>query len=340
MRGTFFLGDRKFETREMEFAPPGPREVLVRNRVCGVCGTDVHIYLGEQGATDVHPPVVLGHEFSGEVAAVGSAVTAVKAGDRITVDPNHYCGKCDHCLNGKKQMCPEMTGIGVNFNGGFAEYSIVPEAQCIPLGPDVSFEAGALTEPLACCLHGIDRAGIRPGDNVCVVGGGTIGLLMVQLARLSGAAKIVLSEPVAMRREVALRLGADLAADPVRSPLDTQVRAFFGTDGADVVIECVGKPAAISQAIAAAGRGATVLLFSVPSPGQIHELQLQDLFRKELTIRGSFVNPNTHLRAANLLRAGRIQTAPLITHRFPFDRAEEAIRMQMSDESIKVVVVS
>lgn len=339
MKGSFFLGNQKLEVREMTFGHPGPHEVFVRNMAAGICGTDVHIYHGEKGSADVTPPVVLGHEYSGIVEAVGEGVTAVQVGDCVTIDPNIYCGKCYHCRKGNKQFCDHMTAVGVNMNGGFAHYSMVPEAQVFRMNPSVGFEAMAMAEPLACCIHGIEQVDIKSGDYVAVVGGGAIGLLMVQLAKLRGAGTVILSEPVAARREVGLQVGADYAIDPLASDPLKQVQDLTGRHGVDVVIECVGKVFATQQSFDLADRGGRILLFSVPSPDAKFDLPLIDVFRKELKIYGSFVNPDSHQQAVDLINAGRIQIAPLITHRYPVERLEEAIHMQMSSASIKVQII-
>lgn len=194
-----------------------------------------------------------------------------------------------------------------------------------------------MAEPLACCLHGIDLAGIQVGDKVCVVGGGAIGLLMVQLAKLSGASQIVLSEPNEKRRQVGLQLGANAAIDPTR-PDAQEVFAQVLDGGANVVIECVGNVPAVKSAFQFAGKGATVLLFSVPKVDATFDLPLFDVYKKELTIKGSFVNPDTHARAVALINSGKVDFDPIITHRFTLDQLPEAIAMQMSDASIKVVV--
>ena len=339
MKGNFFLGNSAFEVREMNFGQPGPHEVFVKNMAAGICGTDVHIYHGEKGATEVDPPVVLGHEYAGIVEAIGSEVTAVKVGDCVTIDPNIYCGQCYHCRKGNKQFCEKMTAVGVNMDGGFAHYSMVPEAQVFPMKPEVGFEAMAMAEPLACCIHGIEQVDIKSGDFVAVVGGGAIGLLMVQLAKLRGAGTIILSEPVAQRREIGLQVGADYAIDPLASDPAEQIRALTGREGVDVVIECVGKVFATKQAFDIADRGGRILLFSVPSPDAKFDMPLIDVFKKELKIYGSFVNPDSHQQAVDLINAGKIQTAPLITHRYPIEQLEEAIHMQMSAESIKVQII-
>lgn len=337
MKASRFLGNKTFAVTDLPTPHAGPGELVLRNQVCGVCGTDVHIYHGEPGSADVNPPVVLGHEYSGEVVEVGEGVTGFAVGDHVTVDPNIYCGHCAYCQNGKKQLCPSMEAIGVTRDGGFAQYSRIPASQAFKLEPTVPWEAAAMAEPLACCLHGIDLAGIQVGDKVCVVGGGAIGLLMVQLAKLSGASQIVLSEPNEKRRQVGLQLGANAALDPTRPDSQEAFAQVLG-GGTNVVIECVGNVPAVKSAFQFAGKGATVLLFSVPKVDATFDLPLFDVYKKELTIKGSFVNPDTHARAVALINSGKVDFGPIITHRFPLDQLPEAIAMQMSDASIKVVV--
>lgn len=337
MKASRFLGNKTFAVTDLPTPHAGPGELVLRNQVCGVCGTDVHIYHGEPGSADVNPPVVLGHEYSGEVVEVGEGVTGFAVGDHVTVDPNIYCGHCAYCQNGKKQLCPSMEAIGVTRDGGFAQYSRIPASQAFKLEPTVPWEAAAMAEPLACCLHGIDLAGIQVGDKVCVVGGGAIGLLMVQLAKLSGASQIVLSEPNEKRRQVGLQLGANAPIDPTRPDAQEAFAQVLG-GGANVVIECVGNVPAVKSAFQFAGKGATVLLFSVPKVDATFDLPLFDVYKKELTIKGSFVNPDTHARAVALINSGKVDFDPIITHRFTLDQLPEAIAMQMSDASIKVVV--
>ncbi len=186
MKGSFFVGadqNPKFEVRDMTFGPLGPRDVLVNNKACGICGTDVHIYHGEKGSADVNPPVVLGHEFAGVVVEVGSEVTSVKPGDHVALDPNMYCNQCMPCRMGKKQECEHLFALGVNVNGGFAEYAVCPETQCFKVREDISFDEAAMAEPLACVVHGIDQAQIQPGQVVLVIGGGTIGTALRSVFR-------------------------------------------------------------------------------------------------------------------------------------------------------------
>lgn len=340
MIGNYFLRNGEFEVREMPPHELAENEVLLRVAACGVCGTDVHIFHGDKGSAEVTPPVVLGHELSGTVVETGSGVKTLKVGDRVAVDPNCYCGQCHYCRIGKKQLCTALYAVGVNRDGGFAEYCHVPEGQCYLLADSTPLEYGAMAEPLACCIHGIDRAGIRPGDTVLVIGGGAIGLMMVQLARLSGASMVILSEPGEHRRRIALEVGADAVIDPINENVKERIKELTGIDGTDVVIECVGNTVATAQAFEAAKRGTTLLLFSVPKAGAIHPLSLEQVYQKELKIVGSMINPDTHQRAVELINSGRIRLSPIITHRYPVEKLKDAILMQMSDESIKVLVGS
>ena len=340
MTGAYFLGNQQIEIRQLPEMEPGEGQVLLKVCACGVCGTDVHIYEGGKGSAEVKPPVILGHEFSGFIEKIGPGVEGLKVGQLVTVDPNIYCGKCLPCRQGQKQMCHHMGAVGVNMDGGFADYCLAPYAQCVVVPENTDPELAAMAEPLACCLHGIDRAGIRPGENVLVIGGGTIGQIMLQLARLAGAAKVVLSEPVAKRRELAVELGADAAIDPLNENLNERLYEILGSEGADVVIECVGNPRTSAQAIDAAARCGRILLFGVPHPEAILQTKMHPIFQKELTIMGSFVNPDTQSRAVALLASGQLKIKPLITHRYPIAQLEDAIKMQTSAESIKVLVVA
>ena len=338
MKGSFFTNDRTFELLEYELPAPGPDEVVIRVKACGICGTDIHIQSGEKGSADVSTPVILGHELAGIIEETGQNVSHLKVGDRVAVDPNIYCGNCFYCRQGKKQLCKSLQAIGINRNGGFAEYCVCPAAQCHVLGPDVLFEHGAMSEPLACCIHGIDRARIQTGDIVFIIGGGSIGLLMVQLAKLAGASSVILSEPHDKQREAAYNLGADLVINPVNEDVIAKTRALTRRDGADVVIECVGRSNATEQAFAVAAPGATILLFSVPKPDAVYELGLMDAYKKELRIISSFINPDTHQRAVSLINNNKIRFDTIITHEYPLNQLGEAFAMQRNPDSIKVMI--
>ena len=204
-----------------------------------------------------------------------------------------------------------MIGYGTTVNGGFAEYCAVNERQVYPIGDNTSFEAGAMAEPVACCLHGMDMCEIRPGHQVVVIGGGMIGLLMLQLAKLSGAAKVALLEPVENKREVAKKLGADVCIDPIHEDVKA-VLADAGMNWINTVIECVGRPSTIEQAIDIAGPKAVVMMFGLTKPDETISVKPFQIFQKELVLKASYINPYTQKRALDLIDSGRLDVTSMI----------------------------
>ena len=311
MKSAVFYGKHDLRVEEHEMPKVGPKDVLIQVKACGVCGTDVHIYEGDKGAAEVTPPTILGHEFSGVIAEVGSEVTNYKAGDRVCIDPNCYCGACEPCRNGVAHYCEHMIGYGTTVNGGFAEYCAVNERQVYKLGDNTSFEQGAMTEPVACCLHGMDMCEIRPGHQVVVIGGGMIGLLMLQLSSLAGAAKVALLEPVESKREVGKKLGADICIDPIHEDVKARLKEV-GMTWVNTVIECVGRPSTIEQAIDIAGNKAVVMMFGLTKPDETISVKPFEIFRKELVLKASYINPYTQKRALDLIDSGRLDVSSMV----------------------------
>lgn len=311
MKSAVFYGKHDLRVEEHEMPKVGPKDVLIQVKACGVCGTDVHIYEGDKGAAEVTPPTILGHEFSGVIAEVGSEVTNYKAGDRVCIDPNCYCGACEPCRNGVVHYCEHMIGYGTTVNGGFAEYCAVNERQVYKLGDNTSFEQGAMTEPVACCLHGMDMCEIRPGHQVVVIGGGMIGLLMLQLSKLAGAAKVALLEPVESKREVGKKLGADICIDPLHEDVKARLKEE-GMTWVNTVIECVGRPSTIEQAIDIAGNKAVVMMFGLTKPDETISVKPFEIFRKELVLKASYINPYTQKRALDLIDSGRLDVSSMV----------------------------
>lgn len=312
MRAAVFCGKNDIKVKDIELGAPGPGEVKVKVEACGVCGTDLHIYEGAEGAAKCEPPTILGHEFSGVVREVGAGVEGVKPGDRVCVDPNDMCGSCYYCKIGKAHFCEDMVGIGTTTDGGFAEYCIVREKQVYKIGEKLSFEEGAMAEPVACCLHGMDLTGIETGDTVMVIGGGTIGLIMLQLARLSGASTLIMVEPVKLKRDMAKKLGADIAIDPFTQPVQ-DILDLNAIRTVNAVIECVGHKSTMQDAIKYAGKGGTAMLFGLTHPACEIPLLPFDVFKREISIKASFINPYTQNRAVSLLQSGKINVKDLIT---------------------------
>lgn len=311
MKSAVFYGKQDIRIEERRRPCIKEDEVLIQVKACGVCGTDVHIYQGDEGAAKVTPPTILGHEFSGVVVEVGAEVTGIRAGDRVCVDPNCYCGKCEPCRQGLAHYCQNMIGYGTTRDGGFAEYCAVRESQVYRLGEHTSYEQGAMTEPAACCLHGIDLCRIQPGQQVAVIGGGMIGLLMVQLAKLAGAAKVALIEPVERKRELGRRLGADLCVDPFERDVKPYLKAS-GMDWIRTVIECAGLPGTVEQAIELAGNKGTVMMFGLTRPDDTISLKPFEVFRKELELKSSYINPYTQKRALDLIDSGRLDVSSMV----------------------------
>lgn len=311
MKAAVFYGKNDLRVEEIPTPKAGPGQVLIRVHACGICGTDVHIYEGDEGAAKSPAGTVLGHEFAGEVVAAGEGVTRVKAGDRVCVDPNKLCGKCGYCQSGLGHFCEGMVGIGTTSNGGFAEYCAVPEEQAYRIGDTLSYEEAAMAEPVACCLHGIDMCEIQPGDTVAVFGMGMIGLLMIQLARISGAAKVIAIEPVEVKRRQALLLGADIVIDPLSEHVN-EVLADRGITRINAVIECVGRIDSMKQAIEIAGKKSVVMLFGLTKPEAELPIKPFELFKKETVIKASFINPYTQKRAVALIESGSIDVKSMI----------------------------
>lgn len=283
-----------------EVAVPGPRpgELRLRPLAVGICGTDAHIFHGEFPA---NPPLILGHEIAGIVDAVGAGAKDFQEGDLVTVQPNTYCGACHYCRLGREHLCPNLRAYGVHMDGGFAEGMTVTSKAVYRLPPGLKPRVACMAEPLACCIHGMDLLAMRSGTTVLVIGAGLIGLMLTRLARLSGAGTVVSSEPNAQRRANALAFGADQALDPNEPNWREALDEISHGLGFDAVIDAVGSPATFEQAISLAARGGTVLVFGVAAIQATASIRPYDIYVRELTIVGSFVNPYTHERAVNLL---------------------------------------
>ena len=316
MKAAVFYGKGQLRVTEVPTPVPKSGEVLVRVMACGICGTDVHIFHGDEGAAATPPGTVLGHEFAGAVTEVGSGVTDAAVGDRVCVDPNRMCGQCRFCRGAEGHFCTHMVGIGTTVNGGFAEYCAVPVSQIHRIADTTPFVDAAMAEPLSCCLHGMDLCAVRPADTVAVIGCGMIGLLMVQLAKLAGAARVIAVEPSETARAHAARLGADCCIDPTRSDPAAAVRRC-GAERVTKVIECVGRPETMVQAVELADARATVMLFGLTAPAETIAIRPFALFKKELTIKSSYINPYTQQRAVDLIDGKRIDVHSMVTRTAP-----------------------
>lgn len=325
------------EIGDTERPEPGPDELLVEINVCGVCTTDLHMYSGN---LTVDYPMVPGHESAGEVAATGEDVDDFQPGDRVAINPSVPCHECRACKSGRENLCYDLTSIGGAakhiIDGAFAEYVTVPAGNVERIG-DLDYRTASFAEPLGCVINGIDQVDLTSGETVVVVGGGFIGQLLVQTLRASGAGTIVLSEPVAERREIGLKVGADHAVDPTDEDPTTVVSDLVGD--VDVAIEAVGFPETIEQAHALTGPGGRTLVFGVPPEDATVEFSPFDLFFEEREVVGSYsLTPNTFARAVTLLQNGRIDVDTLVTDEFGLDGLETAFEQMESREGLKKIV--
>lgn len=317
-----------------EFPEPPMNEDCVKVAVawCGLCGTDFHKFAGKAGSRPVTYPVPLGHEISGIVAEVGAKVTNFKVGDRVTVDPNWSCGHCYYCQGGKRHLCENSRGVVK----GMATYICPPVENVYHIPDSLSLREAALTEPLGCCLHGVDLLDIKLGETVAIVGMGAIGSLMLQLCAHSAAAKIVIVEPEESKREAAMEMGATLFVNPTKENSADAIRA--AGIRVDKVLECGGIPATIETALDIAGRGATVVLFGVASPEARVAFKPYEAFTKELVIKTSYINPGTTQRAIDLLASGAIDTARAISKQLELEDLPEEMATRRWSRLGKVVV--
>ena len=292
MKYAVLYAPKDLRIEEKPLPETAPDRVLIKIFACGVCGTDVHIYEGRIPKKFPYSP---GHECCGVVQDVGGNIKHIKVGDRVAVDPNHNCGSCYYCRRGYPNLCEDLKTQKVKSNGGFAEYVLVPEKIVHKIPDTISFEEATLIETLSCSIHVVEEANIRFGDVVVIIGGGAMGLILLQLVRQKGAGLIVLSEPVEGKRNLALKLGAD------------------------VVIEAVGTPQTIELAIRLARKSGRIIIFGFAPEREKASFIPFDVLSKELTIMGSWVNPYTFSRSLDILSAGKIDVKSLVSLNVPLD---------------------
>jgi 2-desacetyl-2-hydroxyethyl bacteriochlorophyllide A dehydrogenase len=299
----------------------GPRDVLVRAKACGICGTDVHIWEGDFFPTF---PLVPGHELAGEIAAVGAEVTELAVGDRVMVDPTVTCEECHFCMINRQNHCLAWNAVGVTRDGGFAEYVRVPAKNCYRFG-NVSFSAAAFCEPLACVVFGQDRARIDIGSEVLILGAGPIGQLHLQASLANGAASVTMVDV----KESKLALGKELGAtDTViaDNALDARLRAIARW-GFDVVIDATGVAKVLGDSLKYVKNGGKYLIFGVCGPHDKVEIAPFEVYRRDLEIIGSFAIRRTYDRAFKLMESGRVKVDRLLHEAMPIEELPRGLEM-------------
>lgn len=309
----------------------GPKDVLIKVGACGICGTDIHIIDGEFPPTRY--PIIIGHEFGGTVLEVGEKVVGVKEGDRVGVDPTLNCGECYFCQRGQGNLCERWNAVGVGHHpGGFAEMVAVPERCVYPLKDSMDFKAAALIEPVSCVVHGFHLLQPRVGDTYLIYGAGPMGLQNAQVARFNGASVVAIIDINPKRQEIARSFGFDV----VGSSLD-EVR-HVAPRGFDNVIEATGKTKVAEMAIDAVIRRGKLLIFGVCPPGEKAAYDMFKIYNEEISIIGSMAVLNSYGPAIDVIAAGGIDTAKMVTHTFPIDRFDEAVEVVRRGEGLKVQI--
>jgi 2-desacetyl-2-hydroxyethyl bacteriochlorophyllide A dehydrogenase len=307
---------------------PGPREVVVDVAACGLCGTDLHILQGEFAPT---LPVVPGHEFAGEVVGLGSEVTKLAIGDRVAVDPSLYCNECRYCRVGRNNLCDRWRAIGVTVAGGAAEYAVAPVANCVRLPDHVDVQDAALIEPLSCAVRGYDVLNSRLGSRVLIYGSGTMGLMMLELAKRTGAASVDVVDINLERLATAEKLGCSqtaVSADELGRPA-----------GWDVVVDATGNAAAIQDGLERVAKAGTFLQFGVSDYATTATISPYRIYNQEITITGSMAVLHSFERAADLFATGVLDPQVFISHRMPLAQYPQALEQFAAGQGRKIVVL-
>jgi L-iditol 2-dehydrogenase len=309
---------KKLDVVDVPQPEPAPNEVLIRVHACGICGSDIHGYDGSTGRRI--PPIIMGHEASGIVAGVGSAVRNIKEGERVTFDSMISCAACDYCRRGAANLCDSRQVLGVSCTefrreGAFAEYVVVPQHIVFKLPENLSFEHAAMVEPVSVAVHAANLTQIRLGDTALVVGAGMIGLLIIQALRLAGCGRIFAVDLDDVRLRMARELGADETFNAKSCDVKQEILARTNGRGADLAMEAVGATDPIATAIACLRKGGALTLVGNFTPNI--QLALQAVVTRELRLQGSCASSNDYPACIDLISRGAIKVDPLITARAP-----------------------
>ena len=317
----------------------GPHDVLVKVKRASICGTDVHIYNWDAWSQErIRPPQIDGHEFTGEVVSIGGDVSTVKVGDSVVSETHIPCQKCLQCRTGKMHICKNMQILGVHRDGVFAEYVRVPEVVLWKVDPSIPLEYASIMEPFGNAIHTALVTDLT-GKNVLITGAGPIGAMAVAVAKVSGAAQVIVSEIKEFRKELARKMGADVIIDPTKEDLTKKVKAMTEDNGADVLLEMSGNTTAFKQGLDSLTNGAVVSLLGV-FPGEL-SFDINGLFTfKGLTMYGITGRKmfETWQVATQLLKNKRIDLSPVVTHILPAEKFEEGFDVMIRGVSGKVIL--
>lgn len=344
MKAAVFHGPGEMEVTEVDRPEVGPGEVLIEVGANTVCGTDVRIVKGQK-TSGVRRPSIIGHEFAGRIAEVGERVGGYEQGMPVAVAPTIPCHRCYYCQHGMENVCDNRRRLGYELDGGLGEYVLVPAdgvraGNIFAVEEDTPVERLALAEPLACCVNGQKHTPVKLNDTVLIMGAGPIGLFQLQLALLSGAETVVVSQPSAPRRGFAANLGAHLAVDPNNEDLSSVVAEVTGGLGVDVAIVCIGKPKLVNDALRLVRKGGSVNIFAGLSGEGWAELEANRIHYNQLRVTGvSDCSRSDYEAALRLIQSGMVDVSRMVTHRFPLAEVNAALDSTANGEGIKVAVM-
>ncbi|OIQ80942.1 2-deoxy-scyllo-inosamine dehydrogenase [mine drainage metagenome] len=338
MKAVVYSAPEEFTIREVPDPVPAAGEIVIRSTLAGVCGTDLHLHAGE---FDAKYPLTPGHEITGEVVSWGAGVEGFRVGQHVVVDNASACGNCPQCGRGEPLYCQHFRSLGVNGPGGFAELVVTRADKCFAaddLPPDVA----VLAEPLACAVHGMDVLQLRPGADVAMIGSGTTGMLLAQMVLHGGASRVTMASPSGFKLQLAKSFGIDRIVEVSRSDARGTAATLkeLSPGGYDVVIDATGASSVVQHLPELVKDNGTVLVYGMCDEADRVAWSPYEIFRRQLTIKGSFAQVNCFDRSLAMLRSGRIRVDGLITHRFRLDQYGEALAAVRSDPTcLKAVVV-
>jgi D-arabinitol dehydrogenase (NADP+) len=337
MKAVVYDAPRSFSYRETADPEPAADEALVRIHACGLCGTDLHIHEGEFSPRF---PLIPGHEFTGEIVTVGDAVSGFHPGQRIVANSNTVCGNCFYCMRGDYLLCENLGAYGVTLNGGFAEYLKIKADRVFPIHNLKPREA-IMVEPSACALHGIEVLDAKPGSDVLLFGAGPTGQVLAQLVKLNGAARLVVAAPPGKKLDLIAKLAADEVVPMERQNPDLHHKRLreLSPNGFDYVIEATGAASVCEEALQYVRRRGTLLVYGVYPEKDMARFKPFDLFRGEISIKGSFAQVDSFGRALAYLESGRVKVDEIVTDEVPLSDYQHALDLAWARRGVKTMLV-
>lgn len=322
-----------------EIPVPGPNDVLIKVTMAGICGTDLHIYKWDEWAQNrIKPPIIIGHEFVGEVYRLGSNVEHLKEGQRVSAEGHITCGHCRLCKNGQAHVCSDYEIIGVDRNGCFAEFVSIPATNVWPVPDAISDRHAALFDPLGNAMHTVMAQPVSM-KTIFITGAGSIGLFAIPIAKANGASRVIVMEPNSMKRDIAKKVGADLVIDPLNEDVKNKVMDFTCNEGIDILLEMSGNESALHMGLNLLRNGGDASLLGIPQRQVPIDLAREVIF-KGITIRGITGRRmyETWYQCQNFLLKNGNSIDPIITHTFDMKDIEKGFRLMEANEAVKVMV--